>query len=136
MARRQVRGRDSGGGQVNAISGGKAPGDRQGLDQPYQQAGRGPGGERRRASRLIAELPNLPEFARLVLVESETLSDSNRVLKSARTLENGYVRAYRKPRNLTQWIKERARQEYDAEISPRAAQAIASLVNDDCAGRR
>ncbi|MDE2853208.1 MAG: DNA polymerase III subunit delta [Chloroflexota bacterium] len=81
--------------------------------------------------RLVAELPNLPDFARLVLVEGETLKDGNRVLKAARTLENGYVRAYRKPRNLTQWIRERARQEYDAEISPRAAQAIASLVNDD-----
>ena len=35
--------------------------------------------------RLIAELPGLPDFARLVLVEDDLLSDSNRVLKAARS---------------------------------------------------
>ena len=81
--------------------------------------------------RLIAELPNLPDFARLVLVEDGLLSESNRLLKAARSLDNGYVRAFAKPQNLTRWIGERAQVEYGAEITPGAAAAIASVVNDD-----
>ena len=81
--------------------------------------------------RLIAELPNLPDFARLVLVEDSLLSDSNRLLKAAQKLDNGYVRAFGKPQNLTRWISERAKNEYAAEITPQAADAIATVVNAD-----
>ena len=81
--------------------------------------------------RLIAELPALPDYARLVLVEAELLSEGNRLLKAARTLDNGYIRAFAKPQNLTGWISARARNEYAAEITPGAANAIASVVNDD-----
>lgn len=81
--------------------------------------------------RLIDELPKLPDFARLVLVEDSLLSDSNRLLKAVRPLENGFIRAFAKPQNLTRWIIERAKNEYAAEITPQAAAAIASVVNDD-----
>ena len=81
--------------------------------------------------RLIAELPRLPEYARLVLVESDTLSDGNRVLKAALKVPNGYIRAFRKPQNLARWIAERAQAEYQATITPAAAAAIADVVNDD-----
>ena len=81
--------------------------------------------------RLIAELPGLPAYARLVLVEDDLLSDSNRLLKAALKLDNGFVRAFAKPQNLTPWILARAKHEYAAEISPQAAEAIASVVNDD-----
>lgn len=81
--------------------------------------------------RLIAELPDLPDFARLVLVEDGLLSEKNRLLKAARAQDNGYIRAFAKPQNLTRWIGERAKSEYAAEITPQAAEAIASVVNDD-----
>ena len=83
------------------------------------------------ADRLIDELPRLPTFARLVLVENELLSDKNRLLKAAQAMENGFIKAFKKPQNLASWIRQRAQQEYDAEISAGAASAIATLVNDD-----
>ena len=81
--------------------------------------------------RLIDEFPNLPEYARLVLVEDETLAANNRVLKAANDLNTGYIRCFRVPKDMTAWIIRRARDEYEAEIEPQAAQAIASLVGDD-----
>jgi DNA polymerase-3 subunit delta len=83
------------------------------------------------ADRLISELPGLPAFARLVLVENELLSEKNRLLKAARTMENGLIKAFKKPQNLTVWIRQRAQREYDAEITAAAAGAIAMLVNGD-----
>ncbi|MDE2638866.1 MAG: DNA polymerase III subunit delta [Chloroflexota bacterium] len=83
------------------------------------------------ADRLIEELPGLPTFARLVLVENDMLSEKNRLLRAARRMDNGYIRGFRKPQNLANWITQRAQQEYNAEISAAAASAIASLVNDD-----
>lgn len=81
--------------------------------------------------RLIDEFPNLPAYARLVLVEDETLAANNRVLKAANDLNTGYIRCFRVPKDMTAWIIRRARDEYEAEIEPQAAQAIASLVGDD-----
>ncbi|MYD08642.1 MAG: DNA polymerase III subunit delta [Chloroflexi bacterium] len=81
--------------------------------------------------RLIAELPGLPDHARLVLVEDGLLSENNRLLKAAGSLENGFIRAFSKPKNLTRWISARARSEYAADITPQAAAAIASVVSDD-----
>ena len=81
--------------------------------------------------RLIAELPGLPDYARLVLVEAALLPEGNRVLAAARSLPNGYIGAFRKPQNLARWIEERARAEYGAEITRGAAAAIASVVDED-----
>lgn len=81
--------------------------------------------------RLIAELPKLPDHARLVLVEDGLLSEKNRLLTAARKLDNGFIRAFAKPQNLSRWIIGRAKSEYAAEISPQAADAIASVVSDD-----
>ncbi len=81
--------------------------------------------------RLIDELPRLPNFARLVLVEDDMLKDGSRLLKAARTMPNGFVKGFRRPQNLTAWIQRRAREEYHAEISPRAASAIAQVVGED-----
>ncbi len=83
------------------------------------------------ADRLIAELPTLPDFARLVLVEEAVLPAKNRVLAAARDMPNGYIREYMKPRNLASWIRQRAADEYGTEISPRGASAIADVVSDD-----
>lgn len=83
------------------------------------------------ADRLINELPGLPSFARLVLVESGSLSAGNRILKAARAMDNGYIRKFDMPRDPARWVTQRAKSEYDAQITPQAASAIASLVGDD-----
>ena len=83
------------------------------------------------ADRLIEELPHLPAFARLALVEGDTLSAKNRVLKAARTMPNGYIAGFSKPQNLAGWIRQRAEAEYGAAITARAAYAVATVVNDD-----
>lgn len=93
---------------------------------------RGAGQVGKKASdRLIAELPNLPDYARLVMVEAAPLSDKNRLLKAARGMKNGYIGTFKKPKNLTSWIVNRAKAEYGAEITLQAAQAVASVVSDD-----
>lgn len=101
-----------------------------GLISHITRRGAGQAGKKA-AERLIAELPNLPDYARLVMVEAALLSDKNRLLKAARGMENGYIGAFKKPKNLTGWIVSRAKAEYDAEITPQAAQAVASVVSDD-----
>lgn len=83
------------------------------------------------SAQLVKALPGLPDYARLVLVENETLSEKNRVLKAAKQLNNGYIAKFEAPQNLTGWIIKRARDEYGAEIMLQAAGAIASVVNDD-----
>ena len=80
--------------------------------------------------RLIAELPNLPDYARLVLVEDGRLSDKNRLLKAARKLDNGYIHQFSAPDNLRDWIVSKA-QAYDAEIEPKAVAAIIELLGYD-----
>lgn len=93
---------------------------------------RGAGQAGKKASdRLIAELPNLPDYARLVMVEAALLSDKNRLLKAAQGMKKGYIGTFKKPKNLTRWIVNRAKAEYGAEITPQAAQAVASVVSDD-----
>ncbi len=81
--------------------------------------------------RLIEELPRLPQYARLALVEDYKLTDGNRLLKAARDMPNGYIGEFKKPQNLARWITQRSMDEYGAEITPRAANAIADVVNDD-----
>ncbi len=95
-----------------------------------RQTGRMRGGKRA-AERLIAELPNLPSYARLVLVEDPELAASNQVLKAAQKMKNGFIKEFRAPQNLARWIIDRAKSEYDVAIAPSAAQAIASVVDDD-----
>ena len=93
---------------------------------------RGAGAVGKSASdRLLAELPELPVYARLALVENETLRQSNRVLKAAAKMPNGYIRNFSKPKDLTGWLRQRAQNEYGQEITPPAAAAIASIVNQD-----
>ncbi len=83
------------------------------------------------SERLLEDLPNLPAHARLVLVERDTLSDKNKILRTTEKMGNGYISKFEKPKNLTTWIIKRAKSEYDVEIVPQAAQAIADVVNDD-----
>ncbi len=88
------------------------------------------GAGRLELARLIDELPTLPAFSRLVFYEMEPLNESSKLLKAARKLDNGYIREYSAPRSLVGWLRERA-QAYQAEIDPRAAQAISNLLSYD-----
>lgn len=101
-----------------------------GLISHITRKGAGQAGKQA-TKRLIDELGNLPEFTRLVLVEDELLSEKNAVLKAARESGTGYIGAFKAPQDLTGWIMQRARAEYDAEIGPAASAAIASVVNQD-----
>ncbi len=101
-----------------------------GLISRITRKGAGEAGKQER-KRLIDELPKLPEFARLVLLEDVLLSDKNAVLKAARASTIGYIGAFKAPKNLTAWLIQRAKTEYAAKISPAAAGAIASVVNED-----
>lgn len=86
------------------------------------------------ADRLIDELPKLPAFARLVFYETEPLEDSNKLLKAAQKMENGYIRYYSAPDHLRDWLRSRA-QAYGTEISPRAVAAISDLLGYDVHSR-
>jgi DNA polymerase-3 subunit delta len=80
---------------------------------------------------LAEGLPHLPDFARVAFVESVTLSDHHPILKLAKTAPGGYHKVFNPPRDPTRWIMQRARQEYDVEIEPRAAAALAAVINAD-----
>ncbi len=80
---------------------------------------------------LLDELPHLPDYSRLVFVEFQALPKSNKVLQLAESSPNGFVKAFEAPKNLNQWISSRAKSEYQAEIKPDAATALASVVNGD-----
>lgn len=80
---------------------------------------------------LLEALPNLPDWARLVFVEHQKLSDNNKLLQLADKHERGMARGYFAPKDATQWILKRAKDAYDATIEPRAAAALASVIGPD-----
>lgn len=86
---------------------------------------------KRAIEQLEADLPHLPDYARLVLVERGTLPDNNRVVRLARSQPNGYEKAFGAPKDPTGWLIKRARDTYGAELDGRAAAALASVNGDD-----
>lgn len=91
------------------------------------------GGEtaKRGIEQLLNELPQLPDHARLVFVERGELSEKDKLVALAQKSPNGYVKNFTVPKDLSQWISQRARAEYSVEIEPRAAFALAAVVGDD-----
>lgn len=80
---------------------------------------------------LTVALPTLPEWARLVFVERQTLPDSNKLIKLARELPNGQEKAYAAPSDSTGWIIKRCKDAYQSEIEPAAAAALAVVTQHD-----
>jgi DNA polymerase-3 subunit delta len=78
---------------------------------------------------IAAQALELPDFARLVFVERETIKESNPVLKAARSDPRGYIKTFRQPKNLPDWIKTRAAF-YSVEIEPPAVHALAAIFED------
>lgn len=93
---------------------------------------KGAGETGKKAVELLANaLPTLPEWARLVFIERDKLSDSNKLVKLARELSNGYEKAFAAPSDSTGWILRRAKDAYATEIQPPAAAALASVIGND-----
>ncbi len=80
---------------------------------------------------LIDNLPNLPDYARLVFVERGTLPKNSRLLKLAQEQPNGYEMHFAAPKNLTQWLMRRAQDEYAVEMQSQAAVALDSVLGGD-----
>ena len=80
---------------------------------------------------LAEELPHLPDFARLVFAEPQTLSERNAVLKLAKNDPGGYHKEFNAPKDATSWIKSRVRDTYEAAIDHQAAAALAAVVGND-----
>lgn len=81
---------------------------------------------------LIGYLPHLPEFTRLIFLESQTLRSNHRLLSFAEKQENGFVRAFTRPegRALERWVQQRV-QESGGDIEPRAIHLLVSSTGND-----
>ena len=66
--------------------------------------------------RLLEDLPVLPEYARLVLVERADLPEKDKLVALAKSAPNGYVKNFNVPKDLTAWITRRAKDAYEVEI--------------------
>jgi len=81
-------------------------------------------------AQLKEALPNLPDTARLVLIESP-LEDTNAILKMAKDNERGYVKNFSVPKDLRAWVIKRSLDAYGVTIEPKAADALASVIGTD-----
>ncbi len=87
-------------------------------------------GAKEQLARLVEQLPTLPESARLVFIESKTLSNNHAVIRLVKEDPSGYMKAFNAPKNPTGWIMRQA-EGYEVTIEPRAAAALAAVVGDD-----
>lgn len=79
-------------------------------------------------------LPTLPGTVRLVFMEPEKLADNHRAVKLARDAENGYEKAFERPKEqeLGRWISGRVRDK-GGQIATRAAHMLAENVGSELA---
>jgi len=76
-------------------------------------------------------LPDLPNTARVVFVEFETLSERNPILQLAKTDPGGFHKEFNPPRDPVTWISNHSAKEYGTDIDRQAALALAAVVGDD-----
>lgn len=81
-------------------------------------------------AQLKEALPNLPDTARLVLVE-RPLEENNALLKIAKESGRGFAKNFSAPKDLRAWVIKRALDAYGVTIEPRAADALASVIGTD-----
>jgi DNA polymerase-3 subunit delta len=79
---------------------------------------------------LGAYLSQLPETTRLVFVEPVELSRQHPLLQQAQEDPLGYVRLFRPPRDLVQWVHQRARDK-GGEFTVHAAHNLVQAVGED-----
>lgn len=101
-----------------------------GMLQWITRKGAGETGKKQ-VERLLDELPYLPAYARLVFVENKTIPKTSKLIKLANSDPNGYEKEFAAPKDLTGWLMKRARSEYETELEPPAAHALASVIGGD-----
>ncbi len=81
---------------------------------------------------LAEELPTLPKFTRLVLMESKAVSAKNAVYKAADSAENGYIKAFNKLEGnaIDRWISNEVKAR-GGQIAGHAANLLATNVGND-----
>ena len=81
---------------------------------------------------LLAFLPNVPETTRLIFLESQILRNNHPAVLLANESSAGQLLAFPLPEGgqIDRWIQEQAAKK-GGEISPRAANLLASLVGND-----
>lgn len=82
-------------------------------------------------NRLKDELPNLPDYARLIFLETGVLPEKHPILTLATQHEMGYVRLLSVPKNIASWIVKRAQDVYFVSIEQKAANALALITAED-----
>jgi DNA polymerase-3 subunit delta len=80
--------------------------------------------------KLVEALPQLPDSARLVFIEPETLNDNHPVLKLIKEEPRGYAKAFNPPRDTTNFIMRQV-EHYGGKIEPRAAAVLSAVVGPD-----
>lgn len=80
---------------------------------------------------LAAGLEDLPPHARIVFVETDTLSDKHPIVVAAKTLPGGFHKLFGPPPNLAAWIRGHAREVYGVDVEPQAAAALATIIDND-----
>lgn len=86
---------------------------------------------KRAVEQLSESLPNLPEWTRLIFVERQSLTDSNKMIKLAREAANGYEKGFSGGSDATGWIMKRCKDAYGTQIEPPAAAALATVTAND-----
>ncbi|MDX2077099.1 MAG: DNA polymerase III subunit delta [bacterium] len=85
-------------------------------------------------ARLSEELIHLPEWARLIFVERETLPDTNPILKAMKEIGHADIKLCAIPKDLPRWLMNRAQKVYDVHLEETAARALALVVGSDLRG--
>jgi DNA polymerase-3 subunit delta len=103
-----------------------------GQFEPGEDEGQGGNGSSTTAEELIAYLGRLPETARLIFVESRSLSRKNPVVRYAERARHGFVKEFKRPRpgELNRWIQARLRAK-GGTITPSALAQLAAFVGND-----
>ncbi len=84
--------------------------------------------------KLVDYLPHLPEFTRLIFLESQPLRSNHRLLTFAEKQKNGFVRAFVRPEGhaLERWVQQRV-EDQGGKIEPHAVHVLVSSVGNDLA---
>lgn len=81
-----------------------------------------------RLEEFAAELPHLPETARLVLNESKDIPEKNLILKLAKDDPRGFTKRFAPPKDPSNWVMQQAREVHGVNIEPAAARALGVIT--------
>ncbi len=88
-------------------------------------------GFKKEREQLLAALPHLPPYTRLVFVEKGDLPKKNPFLLFAQKSDTAHIQHYPIAKDIVAWLRRQALNEYGTEIEPQAARALASVVGKD-----